>query len=147
MGENILGIAFECFSGVTLFQDGKLSLAVNEERFTRVKLDETYPINSINWCLKESGLSPKDIDVICYGFSKGIEQGSFISSMAKRLSEYSNNPKALKIICERIGTEAEVDIKRRNNFFRETSKLFQGVPIYSCSHHQSHQSCAYGFAF
>jgi len=143
MVENILGIASECFSGATLFQDGELSLAVNEERFTKIKLDESYPINSINWCLKESGLSPKDIDIICYGFSKGIEQGDFIASMIRRLQEYSHDPEALKTICERISTEAEVDIKRRKNFIKETSKLFPGVPIYSCSHHEAHQACAY----
>ena len=48
--ENILGISSHCISGVSLFQNKKLVFAVNEERFTRIKLDESYPHNSINWC-------------------------------------------------------------------------------------------------
>ena len=99
---NLLGICAGGPSGATLFQNEKLTLAVNEERFTGIKLDRSYPHNSINWCLKESGLSNKDIDAICYGFSNGIEQGDFMASMIKRIYEYSDNPKSLKAICERL---------------------------------------------
>ena len=74
---NLLGICVGGPSGVALFQNEKLTLAVNEERFTGIKLDRSYPHNSINWCLKELGLSNKDIGAICYGFSNGIEQGAF----------------------------------------------------------------------
>ncbi len=140
---NLLGICSGGPSGVALFQNEKLTLAVNEERFTGIKLDRTYPHNSINWCLKESGLSNKDIDAVCYGFSTGIEQGDFMASMIKRIYEYSTDPKSLKAICERLSIEAEVDSKKRKSFYKETSKLFPEPPIYSCSHHQAHQACAY----
>ena len=140
---NLLGICSGGPSGVALFQNGKLTLAVNEERLTGIKLDRSYPHNSINWCLKESGLSHKNIDAICYGFSTGIEQGDFMASMIKRLYEYSADPKALKAICERLSIEAEVDSKKRKSFYEETSKIFPETPVYSCSHHQAHQACAY----
>ncbi|MBI2004032.1 hypothetical protein HYS72_01055 [Candidatus Pacearchaeota archaeon] len=140
---NLLGICAGGPSGVALFQNEKLILAVNEERFTGIKLDRAYPHNSINWCLKESGLFPKEIDAICYGFSNGIEQGNFVASMIKRIYEYSTDPKSLKAICERLSIEAEVDSKKRKSFYEETSKIFPEIPIYSCSHHQAHQACAY----
>src|SRR3989338_4418850 len=140
---NLLGICVGGPSGVALFQNEKLTLAVNEERFTGIKLDRSYTHNSINWCLKESGLSNKDIGAICYGFSNGIEQGDFMASLIKRLYKYSDNPKSLKAICERLSIEAEVDSKKRKSFYEETSKIFSEVPIYSCSHHQAHQACAY----
>jgi len=141
--KNILGICAGGPSGVALFQEGKLSLAVNEERLTKIKLDRSYPHHSIDWCLKESQLSPKEIGIICYGFSKGVEQGEFMASMIKRLGEYSTDPKALKVIHERMSTEAQIDTKEREKFHEETFKRFPETPIYSCYHHQAHQACAY----
>ncbi len=141
--DNLLGICSGGPSGVALFQDGKLTLAVNEERLTGIKLDRSYPHNSIRWCLKEAGLSPKSIDTICYGFSNGIEQGDFMTSMIRRIQEYSDNPKSIEIILERLNTESEVDTKKRKEFYEETSKLFPTIPIYACGHHQAHQACAY----
>ena len=70
--DNILGIGLVGDSGVALFQDGELRLAVNEERFTRIKLDGSYPEKSIDWCLQEAKLFPQDIDLICFGFTNGM---------------------------------------------------------------------------
>lgn len=140
---NLLGICCGGPSGVALFQENKLSLAVNEERFTSVKLDRSYPLNSIHWCLKEAELSPKDISSVCYGFSSGMQQGKFMAEMTRRLKDYSSSPESLKIICDRLSVEAEVDAEKRKEFLAETSKLFPNTPVYSCSHHQAHQACAY----
>src|SRR4030042_4915149 len=141
--DNILGITHGGPGGVALFQDEKLSLAVNEERLTGIKMDRSYPHNSINWLLEESGLAPKDIDTICYGFSNGIGQGEFVSSLVRRVKDYLGDSRALEAIFERLSTEAEVDAKKRREFFDETGKIFPGVPIYSCSHHQANQASAY----
>lgn len=67
----ILGINFECHdSGAAIVVDGKIEAAVNEERFTRKKMDNTVPANSIKYCLEYKGLNSKDIDlVILSGFS------------------------------------------------------------------------------
>src|SRR3989338_5410496 len=64
---NILGIS--CFyhdSAACLVQDGEIISAVQEERFTRKKHDFNFPINSINWCLKEQGLYSKDLDFVVF---------------------------------------------------------------------------------
>ena len=137
MGENILGISDGGVSGVALFINNELELAVNEERFTNIKLDKSYPFNSIEWILKESGLSPNNIDYICYGFSDGKKD----PLMNKRIKEYDK--KSQDIILDRIRTQEDFDTKARKNFYEKTSKLFPGIPVYNCSHHQSHQACAY----
>ena len=60
---NILGIsAYYHDSAACLVQDGKIVAAAQEERFTRKKHDFSFPLNSIEFCLKNSGLSPNDID-------------------------------------------------------------------------------------
>src|SRR3989338_4137037 len=66
-----------------------------------------------------------------------------MAAMIRRLHEYSDDPKALKAICERLSVEAEQDTIKRKSFYEETSKRFPETPIYSCSHHQAHQACAY----
>jgi len=53
---HILGIS--CYyhdSAAALVRDGEIIAAVQEERFTRKKHDFSFPVNSINWCLKEGG--------------------------------------------------------------------------------------------
>ena len=64
---NILGIsAFYHDSAVALICDGKVIAAVQEERFTRVKHDFSFPMNAIKYCLKEGGIEIKDLDCIAF---------------------------------------------------------------------------------
>lgn len=63
----ILGIsAFYHDSAAALVVDGEIVAAAQEERFTRKKHDPSYPINAINYCLSEAGLSLKEIDYIAF---------------------------------------------------------------------------------
>ena len=112
---NILGITSGSDSGVALFKDSELLLAVNEERLSRVKLDASYPFKSIDWCLTEAGLHHGDIDLICYAFTKGVEQGTFFGEMMERLTHY-NEKESLSIVTERLRHEAIIDSKQKNLF-------------------------------
>jgi carbamoyltransferase len=47
-------------------RDGEIIAAVQEERFTRKKHDFNFPINSINWCLKEGNITGKDLDFVVF---------------------------------------------------------------------------------
>jgi carbamoyltransferase len=54
----ILGIsAFYHDSAAALLVDGEIIAAAQEERFTRKKHDPSYPVNAINYCLLEAGIS------------------------------------------------------------------------------------------
>ncbi|MFC1804520.1 carbamoyltransferase [Candidatus Omnitrophota bacterium] len=64
---NILGIS--CFyhdSAACLVRDGAILAAVQEERFTRRKHDFSFPVNSINWCLKEARIKVADLDYVVF---------------------------------------------------------------------------------
>lgn len=64
---SILGIsAFYHDSAAALVVDGEIISAAQEERFTRKKYDPSYPVNSINYCLSEAGLSLEEIDYIAF---------------------------------------------------------------------------------
>ncbi len=63
----ILGIsAFYHDSAATLVKNGEIIAAVQEERFTRKKHDSSFPIHSINYCLKEANITIDDIDYIVF---------------------------------------------------------------------------------
>jgi len=64
---NILGIS--CFyhdSAACLVRDGEIIAAVQEERFTRKKHDFNFPINSIQWCLRENNITADNLDFVVF---------------------------------------------------------------------------------
>ena len=64
---NILGLS--CFyhdAAAVLLQDGDLVAAVEEERFSRVKHDHSFPQHAINYCLSEGGITAQDIDYVVF---------------------------------------------------------------------------------
>lgn len=99
----ILGIsAFYHDSAAAVICDGKIIAAAQEERFTRKKHDESFPINAVEFCCKFSGIHINDFDAIAfydkpllkferlletyYGFApKGIQ--SFITAIPVWLKE------------------------------------------------------------
>ena len=65
MGKIKLGIsAFYHDSAVALSVDGKVLYAAEEERFTGIKHDKSFPKNSLNWVLKQSRYIINNIDEI-----------------------------------------------------------------------------------
>ena len=138
----ILGIsAFYHDSAAAIIQDGKIVAAAQEERFTRIKHDESFPINAIQFCLKYAGCNINEVDAIAfydkpllkferlletyYGFApKGVT--SFIKSMPVWIKEKM----FLKRIIHEDLEKIEGYDKRKVNF------LFP-------EHHLSHAASAF----
>ena len=53
-------------SAASLLKDGKVLAAVEEERFSRKKFDDSFPKMAIDWCLKEAKISPENIDSVAF---------------------------------------------------------------------------------
>jgi carbamoyltransferase len=61
----ILGIsAFYHDSAAALVIDGKIVAAAQEERFTRKKGDHDFPQQSVDYCLREAGLTADQLDYV-----------------------------------------------------------------------------------
>ncbi len=61
----VLGVS--CYyhdSSATLLKNGKIVAAAEEERFTRKKHDEGFPINAIKYCLKSQNITIKEVDYV-----------------------------------------------------------------------------------
>ena len=64
---NILGIS--CFyhdSAASIIVNNDIIAAVQEERFTRKKHTPDFPINSIKYCLEETGLKIEELDAVVF---------------------------------------------------------------------------------
>lgn len=131
----ILGIsAFYHDSAAALIHDGKIVCAAEEERFTRVKHDNSFPENAIRFCIKKSGISIAEVDYIIYyekpllKFERIIE--NFISTYPFSLKTFA------KSMPEWLGDKIKVEaiIKKKLGYKRKI--LF--IP-----HHMSHAAAAF----
>lgn len=63
----VLGIAaYYHDSGAAIVENGKVLVAAQEERFSRVKHDARFPENAIKYCLDESGIGVEELDQIAF---------------------------------------------------------------------------------
>ena len=139
---SVLGIsAFYHDSAAALIIDGKIIAAAQEERFTRIKHDSSYPSNAINFVLEFGGLEIGDVDSIVFfekpflKFERLIETylafsprgfQSFIKSMPIWLKEKLFQK---KFLIEKIQKHGHIENLSSKLFFSE--------------HHLSHAASAF----
>lgn len=78
----VLGIHLGKTSGCSVFIDDEIKFAVSEERFSRLKSDESYPKKSIDEALKFCKIDPSDLD-------KVIIAGNRVAFIPPLIREYS----------------------------------------------------------
>ena len=65
MVTRILGIsAYYHDSAACLVEDGRIVAAAQEERFTRKKHDANFPTRAVDYCLREGGITVKEVDLV-----------------------------------------------------------------------------------
>jgi len=63
----ILGISsYYHDSGACLLHDGKILSAVQEERFSRIKHDDSFPHQAIQYCINQAGIKPSEINNVVF---------------------------------------------------------------------------------
>ncbi len=63
----ILGLsAYYHDAAAALVVDGRIAAAAQEERFTRIKHDHRFPRQAVDYCLREAGLKPAQIDHVVF---------------------------------------------------------------------------------
>ncbi|MEX2601275.1 MAG: carbamoyltransferase C-terminal domain-containing protein [Balneolaceae bacterium] len=140
----ILGIANDETASACIIRDGKLIAAASEERFTRVKMDNSWPAQSIEYCLEFAGTTLEELDAVTYGWSAGFDAERHLLPYFDRIVyEAEQNPGGLAVFRERIDTEIQQDRKKRDEFweFIEVNNLQEKA--YSYDHHESHAWSAY----
>ena len=119
----ILGVTNGETASACLVYNGKLIAAASEERFTRKKLDNSWPNNAIKYVLEEGKINFLKLHKVCYCWSKGFDSEKLLLSYFDRIVyEVKNNPKGLKLFRDRIDVEQARDGIKRNEFFNFLKK-------------------------
>lgn len=67
MSKIILGIsAYYHDSAASIVKDGQIIAAVQEERFSRIKHDPSFPAQAISYCLEQANVSLEQLDAIIF---------------------------------------------------------------------------------
>src|SRR3989344_9209911 len=131
----ILGISAHYHdSAACLVKDGEVLYAAEEERFSRIKHDNQFPLNAIDFCLETSGISGKDLDYIAY-YEKPLLKFERILETFVRTYPRSFLP-FLKAIPEWLGEKIKVE-----NIIRK--KLNYKGKIFFIPHHLSHAAATF----
>jgi len=132
---NILGIsAFYHDSAACLVQSGRIVSAAQEERFTRKKHDQAFPISSIRFCLEKADITVADLDYIAFYEKPFLKFERLLeTSLAYAPSGLASFLKAMPVWIKQKLWIKEL-IKQETGF--EGRILFPG-------HHESHAASAF----
>ena len=79
----ILGIS--CFyhdSAASIIVNNEIIAAVQEERFTRIKHTPDFPINSVKYCLEQTGLKIQELDAVVFYDKPLVKFERLLSTMS-----------------------------------------------------------------
>ena len=122
-------------SAAALLKDGHVIAAVEEERFSRIKFDDGFPKMAIEWCLKEGGIQPSQIDSVAF-YDKPVLK------FERLLDNYiAVAPRGLFSFLDIIPKWLHKRLWIKNEI-KKTLKGFKGEIIFP-EHHMSHAAHAF----
>ena len=113
-------------SSVSLFRNGQLIFACEEEKFTGIKHDSNFPFKVIEHIRKEYKLTKDNVEVVCFYEDTKLKK--------KRVTEYSK---------KRFFKSPIYSIKKYYNFSKNKRQLEKILPklsdnVFYSKHHHSH---------
>ena len=133
----LLGIsAYYHDSAAAIIKDEIIIAAAQEERFTRIKQDSNFPIKAIEYCLKEAGIEPEQLDGIVY-YEKPFVKFERILETAMAYAPFS-----MKSFINAMPVWLKTKLFIPSQIDKHFEKRLQ-CPIYFTTHHESH--CASAF--
>lgn len=131
----ILGIS--CYyhdSAAVILKDGKIVVAAQEERFTRKKHDNSFPINAIQFCLRWLNISIKEVEAVAF-YEKPIIK--FERIVFQHLESF---PRSRKTFTESISSWFDYKLQIPKTLEKEIGYKGQ---VYYIPHHLSHAASSF----
>lgn len=128
--------------------EGEIVADVAEERFTRIKNDGSFPVNSISYCLEAGGITSEDLDAVAIpslGISATIKTlfpGGVIESPVNPGKVKGGLSKKLDR-SRRFLTSNKADDRLVLPVYMDTFPLRNNCKIIPIHHHLSHAASAY----
>jgi carbamoyltransferase len=139
---NVLGVsAFYHDSAAALVRDGEVIAAAQEERFSRIRHDESFPSNAVRYCLDAGGMSVKDVDYFVF-YDKPFLKFERLLETYLALA-----PRGFRSFAKALPVWAHEKLFQDSILRDEFSRYMPGVDfdkklIYT-EHHQSHAASAF----
>jgi carbamoyltransferase len=140
MKDIILGIsAFYHDSSAAIVIDGEITAAVQEERFTRIKNDSSFPVQSIISVLDISGIKPDDVTIVAFYEKHYIKFERLLETY------HSYSPKGLKSFLKSMPVWIKEKLFMKKTILDELEKLgfSRNVKLIFPEHHLSHSASAF----
>ncbi|MDK1288857.1 carbamoyltransferase [Pseudoalteromonas umbrosa] len=132
----IVGISFGYHdSSCCIMKDGELVAAVQEERFSRVKNDKSFPQQSLRYCLEVAQVTLDQVDCIAYyecpekklsrQIWMGIQKGASAHYKAKVAAQLTQ-PSPMDIIRQKTGYSGDIEIVEHHLSHAASTFYFSG---------------------
>ena len=127
-------------SAAALIKDGKICSAVQEERFTRIKHDPSFPINSINFLLKNQQIDFSQLDYIVFYDKPFLKFERILESYLSQV------PRGFRSFKKSIPVWLKEKLFLKNILIKEfkfLDKKFNSKKLLFADHHFSHAASAF----
>ncbi len=135
----VTGLGISCFyhdAAAAIIRDGVLVAAAEEERFTRKKHDNNFPINAINFCLQTANVKTKELDYIVF------YEKPFIKFERVLMTTLNTFPKSWRVFREAMLSWLTEKLWIRD-LIRDNLELEGENKIFFIEHHLSHAAGAF----
>jgi carbamoyltransferase len=134
---NILGIsAFYHDSAAALVVDGRIVAAAQEERFSRRKHDPSFPRAAVAYCLKEAGVSAKQLDYVAF-YDKPLLK---FERLLETYVAFAPSGFASFVLSIPLWLREKLMMRR---MIREGLSTDTTAPVLFMDHHESHAASAF----
>jgi carbamoyltransferase len=135
MSNLVIGVnAYHGDSSACIFDQGRLVVAVEEERFRRIKHWAGFPSHAVNWCLKEVGASLSEVEHVALNQDSG-------ANLWKKIGFAAANRPDLSMIVDKIRTRRQRE-DMGTVLERELGEPFRGK-VHFVEHHLAHLASAF----
>jgi len=136
----VLGIsAFYHDSAACIVEDGKIISAAQEERFSRKKHDNRFPVNAIKYCLDYSGCDISELSAIVFYEKPFLKFERLIETY------YAFSPKGFNSFLKAIPVWIKEKLFLKNIIKKELSNFgnIENIKLLFPEHHLSHAASAF----
>ena len=131
----ILGIsAYYHDSAACLVEDGVIVAAAQEERFTRIKGDSSFPHNAVGFCLEAGGITEKEVDYVVFYENPYAKFDRLLTTY------HATVPASLPSYLRSLPVWLTQKLWMRKQIAEE---LGVKKHVYFCDHHLSHAASAF----
>ena len=127
-------------SAAAILVDGKLVASVEEERISRIKGDNAYPVGAIAEVMAIAGVREQEVDMVALASLSRWEQKPYLDKLFERIACLRKQEHELNKFYWKHQFERYVRVLRPR---RKPTGALAGKPMQTVEHHQAHAASAY----